>query len=187
MTKWLAIAMLGFAATAAQSATFNFNYVTGAGVQLTGSLLGTLQGDANMVIVTSIFNVKQAGVSAPALPFVVSNDFSNFGTSLLPKVTFNGLFMDINACDGVANCSGRGNALTFNAGNASAANFSSGNPFFAADGFFGAFAQPFVAARWSLVPGVSTVPVPASLPLLAAGSLMLIGFGLKIRRSPTRG
>ena len=84
------------------------------------------------------------------------------------------------ACS-VLNCSGPGDNFTFNAGNATAANFGpGGGPFYGSDGFFGAFAERFSPARWSLT--AAAVPEAGTLPLLLVGCLLL---GV-VRRNPGR-
>ena len=176
MFKKISLAvLLGLALPSAHAAVLDFSYTRSTDNKvLAGQLSGTIQPDGNTVVVSSVLDfVTLDGVAGPALPFVYSTDFINFGTpNLLPVITFDGLFLDFIACD-IANCAGV-NAITFNAGNASAANFgTNGAPFYASGGFFGPFGETFSATRWA-VSSPAQVPEPATtLLLLAGGSLLL--------------
>ena len=174
MKSTLLLAAIGLVAPAAHASLYDFSYTRlFDNKTIAGQLDGALQADHNTVVVNAIIGSPSlGGVAGPVLPFVYSNDFMNFGTAgLAPTLSLNGSFMDLIACSAL-NCGGPGDNITFNAGNVSAATFgSNGAPFYGSDGFYGAFAEPFNAARWTLTP--SPVPEPATLPMLLVGCLLV--------------
>jgi len=174
LRKLLIALILGISSSVASAEVFNFSYTRNVDNQkLSGQLVGLLQPDGNTVIVSSFLDFASLNsVPGPALPFLYSTDFVNFGTpDVQPKVTFNGVFMDFVVCN-VSGCADRSDAFTINAANLSAQEFgSNGAPFYASDGFFGAFGETFSASRWSLSP----VPEPMSVALFGLGGLLLFG------------
>ena len=171
--KLLLAGLIAVSSVSAHADIYSFSYTRGDTSVISGTLNGMLQADNNTVVVTSLVGAPQLnGLAGPSLLTIASTDTANFGTAgLQPRVSLNGSFMDIIACDFASpvNCNGRGNAITFNAGNATAAAFGGGAPFAAYDGFFGEFGEQFLAARWSLTP----VPEPGIWVLLVCGILLL--------------
>lgn len=88
---------MALAATAADAATFNFHYRSSFNV-VSGQLTGTLQGNANTLLVDSIVDFARVnGNDGPALPFVYSSD-SFYGGSQPAFVTIDGSAMSLLAC-----------------------------------------------------------------------------------------
>jgi hypothetical protein len=176
MKKPLLAAALGlsFAMPQAEAALFNFSYTAAVGT-LSGVIDGTLQGDNNTVIVTSVLDFLTVnGVPGPSLPFVISWDAgSGLNSGALPTLTLDGSYLDFAACE--VDCISD-NGFALGVGNLVSAG---GFPAYAANpGAFGGLGgglELFNAASYSLTP--AAVPVPATLPLLAIG-----GLGLAARR-----
>lgn len=180
MKKILIAASLGLAFTAQQQAsasTFDFSYAYNDGVGDTGTIAGvingTLQPDNNTVIVNSIQNLTLNGTPESALLFSSSSDvYYVYSTGLLPTTTLNGSFMDMFACDIPGVCT---SFLEFDFGNNLA---TSTSPNFTISLPGTLYSGTFVQADWSMN-AVTSVPVPAALPLLAVGGL---AFGWQRRR-----
>lgn len=93
----LAGMVAALAATSADAATFNFHYRSSFNV-VSGQLTGTLQGDANTLVVDSVVDFARVnGSDGPALPFVYSSD-SFYGDSQPAFVTIDGSAMSLLAC-----------------------------------------------------------------------------------------
>jgi PEP-CTERM motif len=164
---------LALAATTAEAATFNFHYRSGFNV-VSGQLTGTLQGDANTLLVDSVVDfARVGGVAGPALPFVYSSD-SFYGGSQPAFVTIDGSAMSLLACatefcelDGfVFDTTENLDVFPF---------FGGGGVFDRAAGDF--FREVLVPGNWSL----AAVPEPGTWLMLVAGFGVV---GIAARRRP---
>lgn len=152
-------------AGASRADMLSFNYTLSGGTVLMGTFQGTLQGDLNTFIVTSVGAVKFNGISSPALPYVESfEEYALGGAALSPTVTKDGSFLDVAACT-ASDCL-EGFFLLVNSG---------ASPFFGGDSYiggpsFGGVQEPYVRANWSATTDQSTViPEPATGGLMVAG------------------
>lgn len=167
MKKTLIAASFGlaFALPPAEAALFDFSYVASGGT-LAGTVDGTLQADHNTVIVNSLLDfVAVNGVAEPSLPFLSSWDaFWSLSTSL-PTLTLDGSRLDFLACTS-SSCSGNG--IAFGAGT-NITTFSYGYDAYSYwNSVGGSGPLPYNPANWQMS-AQSTVPAPATLPLLAIG------------------
>lgn len=151
-------------ATASDAASFNFRYRSSFNI-VSGTLTGTVQGDANTLVVASVDDfVRVDGRPGPALRFAYSSD-SFYGGDVPAFVTVDGSALSLLACatefcdlDGFAfDTTGNLDVLPL---------FGGGGVFDRPQGDF--FREVFVPDNWSL----TAVPEPA------AWGLMVIGFGL---------
>ncbi len=90
----LAVLALALAGGAAQAATFKFTYTAVGGGILAGRLTGTLQGDANTVLVDGVPGlITYNGIAGPATPVLLTAS-TLYGEPRAPTVTFDGSILD---------------------------------------------------------------------------------------------
>jgi hypothetical protein len=169
----LLVAVLGWARQA-DASVFDFSYELSGGDIISGQFDGTIDsGDSNVLLVNSVVSASFNGAPGPALPYVDS--FSNVGasTGAPAAVSFDGTLMDLVAAtsssvsDGILFCP-------------DAAGFCPGGPAVNSGASFGGANEAFNAANWSLTE-VSSVPLPATLPLFATALGILGLFGWRRR------
>jgi hypothetical protein len=169
----LALSMLVSAAItpAAEASLYDFSYTFG-GNTLAGIMDGTLQGDNNTVAVNSILDSTLNGSAVPSLSFVFNADkfYSvkypsyypiqpGFSNETMPWVSLDGSYMNLVAFT----TSDGGNGIDFSADSSLAQIL--GGPTFFSGASYGAAHTPFVQSNWQ----ISAVPLPATLPMFAAG------------------
>ncbi|MEI6418073.1 MAG: PEPxxWA-CTERM sorting domain-containing protein [Sphingomonadales bacterium] len=159
----IAAAILAGSATTADATTWNFTYVAGINT-LSGQFDGTLQGDNNSIIVSSLSNLKLNNVAVPDLPFLnsVLALYSLSGPSSPAKLSLDGSGMDFAACltqscnqFGIAFFPGHPQLFTV--------------PLYWTSPAYGNAFQPFDANNWSVTSLGGPVPEPASWAMLIAG------------------
>jgi len=180
MKKTLIAASFGLAffLPQAEAALFDFSYAAPGLGTYAGTVDGTLQSDHNTVVVNSVLDfVTFDGSAEPALPFVWSYDkMLGFGTgSQLPTLTLDGSYLDFLACASSTgtSCPSFNSQLFFSVGATGFVDMT-GTP------TFGTSALPygntpnvtFQPAGWHMS-AQSSVPVPATLPLLAIGGAVM--------------
>lgn len=135
---------------------FDFSYISFAGNELKGSLLGELQADNNTIVVDSIIGFPSfAGFATPVPLTPVISVSSAFGTPSPAVVSANGSVMDILACNVLPACDvgfGFWPPLP---------NLPNGALSLGTAWAFGGPFEPFVPANWSIV----AVPEPMGLAL----------------------
>lgn len=170
LQKLLVAAILAGTASAASAVqTWNISYQASAGT-LTGQVVGTLQGDANSVVISGVTSAAFNGVPGPALPFLVSLTSYQTMNPSIPVLTLDGSIMDFLACTD-SNCT---DGFLF--GITGVLAYSSGIS-------FGAASEPFNVGNWSMS-AVGGVPEPASWAMLIAG-FGLVGAVARRRRETT--
>ena len=158
------VTLLFLTGAVGQAGTLNFRYDTGNGI-FAGTMTGTLQGDQNTFLVSSLDTLTYKGAAGPSLPFLTSPDHLVFGTGV-PKVTLDGTFMDYVSC---SNSGCNASFFGFAAGDGFAALVFSGNPFVLASNNLGGNSS-FSATHWSASVG-GAAPEPGTLTLgLAAAA-----------------
>jgi hypothetical protein len=173
--KLISIVCAAFLAAAigssAHATTYNYSYQFGSGDLLTGTLEGSLQGDANTINVSAASLPSIAGNLFPAASnMLISDDGITLGSAV---VTLNGSLMNF----GVVNTAlGNGFNLHNDAGvPVSFAGFALPSGI-ASKLIYGELFNP---GAWSIkAADVSTVPLPASLLMLLTG----LGGLLVVRR-----
>ena len=165
MKKTLIAATLGLAffLPQAEAALFDFSYIASNGT-VAGVLDGTLQADHNTVVVNSIldfatFDSGSGPVAGPSLPSILSIEEVLGGTGS-PLASLDGSVMDFCAASGIS-CSPDGFAFD---GVVQAY----GGPGYISGSSFGGDTEAYNPANWHLS-AQSSVPAPATLPLLAIG------------------
>jgi hypothetical protein len=159
----LTIGLLSVGPAEAVTWRYNFSYEQVFGSVISGEIVGTLQADDDTVLVSEIRNPLFDGLPAPALPVIdsVTNVFDNPTQPVPATVSLSGAVMDLFVCTDNACSSG------FFLDDFSGVHF--------AGGAYGNVLEAYDPARWSLTP----VPLPAALPMLAAG---IAALGLMRRR-----
>ena len=175
----LAMAMLWtavFAAPKAEATLFNLTYTpVFVGGTLTAVIEGTLQADNFTVYVDSVSHAEFNGVPGPALTFVTSLTTRLGGPSAPAQLTLShGTTLDFVACNDIF-C-----GVHFAFDNVV---LSHGAPAYFATAPFGDTSEPYDSNTYFLTPVTVATPLPATLPMLAAG---LAGLGLIARRRRIR-
>lgn len=159
-----ALTALGLAlgGVSAQAATWRFAYASGIG-QFSGRIEGTLQADANTVLVDAMTGfVTFNGAALPTLPFLTTGS-TLYGSPRAASVTLDGSWLDFLACSDEF-CSADGFGFDPDTIEFTPALITS----IPAAGYDFGYREAVNAANWSL----SAVPEPADWALL------IIGFGL---------
>jgi hypothetical protein len=168
MKKTLLAASLGLAffLPAAEAALFNFSYTMADSRVLSGQLDGTLQADNNSVLVNSILNFASFGGSPlPSMPYIESSDGDDF-----PTLTFDGSYMNFSTysekIDAVS--------FSFNV-DTTIGNRNYGDDFFSIEFYRTSTydGESFNPANWSLSSDSENLPIPATLPLLLMGGVVM--------------
>jgi hypothetical protein len=185
IVPWLLFLVAGL--SKGDTLSFTFTEPTVSANVLTGTLLGTLQGDNNTFVVTGFGSLALNGVLAATLPTnVVSFDTTqgdNVGTEY-PTVTLDGTYMDL-----WANTPGNGSVLWIADGDQFASD--QGGPYTAGYGEFGPLEATgcsagngtwctYAASEWS----ANMVPEPSPF-LLVSIALALVAAVKKQRWSLT--
>jgi hypothetical protein len=170
----------GSLAGVTRAASFNFSYRESGGT-ITAILEGTLQGDNDTVLVTSVGSPRFNGSPASPVPFVGTYTSFASGSILSPGIlSLSGSTVDFIACtinDPVLPCT---DGFVF-----VPANFFGPSPIFASQGSYGGDrVANFLAANYSLTPVSSTaVPEPG---LATAVVVTGLGFLRGKRKRSTR-
>ncbi|WP_050932126.1 hypothetical protein [Aestuariivita boseongensis] len=156
---FLAIAVSSISAAAA---TYEYNYTFSTGQVVTGSFVGTLQGDSNTIFITDISPPSLDGVVHSGGVSTLFTGFNSGGGT--PTASLDGSVMDFSVADPLYT---EGFAIKTNAG----------TQYFDLDLQVGlADPESFNGQRWAIQEVPPTVPLPASgiLLLLGAGGLWVL-------------
>lgn len=158
-------AVLAMGAVQADASTFSFSYELDSGSVLDGLFEGTLQGDADTIIVLSFSDVTFDG-GPRSITFVDSFSNFNFGSGADPVLSLSGTIADIIACTTPVCLDG----FVFDA-----AGVGFGAPIVYSGPTFGEALEPYDPTRFSVEQVMAAIPLPASAFLLigALGSLRL--------------
>ncbi|HKX40838.1 MAG TPA: PEP-CTERM sorting domain-containing protein [Burkholderiaceae bacterium] len=179
-----ALLLAGVACGAQAQTTFDFSYTASTGV-LSGRLEGTLLGDNNTIVVSSIDFTAFNGTAGPSLPFVSSAIEWQFGGAHEPTISLDGSFMDIGTCSFLTTDKGcfQGQGFIFDTTGWLSQQFRPGTPlqpFVNLSPAFGNTVEPFHAANWA----IAAIPEPSSYALMLMG-LGAIGMVTTRRRRAT--
>jgi len=177
LAAFFAIILLSPAAAVLRADSFGFTYTTASGAVLAGNLAGTLQPDANTILVNGLLsNVTLDGISyfTPVFTGSYAAFWSLPGGPYVPTVTLDGTYMDLMAC-GDATCSGATPyALIFQstAFGSTLASFRDVSP---------GGTETFNPQNWS----IAAVPEPSTWWMLAIGgvAVLLSRKNLRARRN----
>lgn len=168
------VAVIGalVAAPAAQAGVYDFSYTASWGV-VSGTIIGTLQGDNNTIDVSSITNPEFDGVPGPAVPVITTlADFFGVPGPTVPEVTLDGTNNNVLACT---------TSACFDGFFFDQAGVNAGYPQFAVGPSYGntgtALYEPYDVTKWS----IAAVPEPATWVMMLAG-LAGLGFAARSRR-----
>ena len=152
------VALLLLTAGISHADVFTFTYQSSGGL-LAGSFNGTLQGDNNTFVITSVVPTPTLdGTPGAPIAFVDSVDhFYGFLAGALPTVTLDGSFLDVLAC-GIGSCSQQGFAFAVGTVYPATSVQSSST--------YGAIFEDFDVSQWSASVSTSAVPEPGSILLL---------------------
>ena len=161
----------------ANAASWNFTYVTGVGV-LSGQLTGTLQGDNNTILISSVDAAAFNAVPGPSLPYVYSlTGFSLGNLGAAPFTSIDGSVQDFLACL-QSNCDAEG--FYFDTSQIF------GRPDYTGGISFGQISSLYNQSNWSIVPATTgAVPEPSSWAMLIAG-FGLVGAVARRRQTVAR-
>jgi hypothetical protein len=161
---------LAICATATAQAApqqFDFQYTTLGNGVLSGSLIGELQADNNTILVSGIADfVRFNGLPGPSLPYAESYSERFGGPAAIPKVSLDGLIMDILACSSVACFDAEGFLFASDPNADPPVIFVNSSGAF---GWIGSDANPetYGASRWQIQ--AATIPEPGTIALLGLG------------------
>jgi hypothetical protein len=162
----IAILVLSTAAPVLRADSFGFTYTTASGTVIAGNLSGTLQPDANTILVSGLLSsLTVDGVSyfTPVFTGSYAAFWSLPGGPFVPTVTLDGTHMDLLAC-GDLTCSGATPyALIFQstAFSSTLASFRDVSP---------GGTETFNPQNWSIAP----VPEPSTMWMFAIGAAAIL-------------
>jgi hypothetical protein len=161
-----AVAASVFAVTnPVQAVNFSFSYILSSGDNLTGEVIGDLQGDGDTIIVSKVVSSEFNLVLGPSLPFVNSVSNAIQGSGIPPTLSLSGSRMDFLAATDRVQTEGfafDGTGIFY------------GYPAFVSSPFYGGSFEKYNQANWSM----KAVPEPLTI----LGAMTATGFGVGFKR-----